>query len=77
MASEEEIQGIEVWGVRMPNSKYIASDPPPGLCSMEVKGYDESVRNLSTNLLRRLFGEYKFAYITNQLQEDERDMQSR
>ncbi|GFU48766.1 retrovirus-related Pol polyprotein from transposon 412 [Trichonephila clavipes] len=38
---------------------------------------DESVRNLSTNLLRRLFGEYKFAFISNQLQKDERDMQNR
>ncbi|GFT49120.1 hypothetical protein TNCV_3262231 [Trichonephila clavipes] len=41
-----------------------------GLC-------DESVRNLSTNLLRRLSGEYNFAYISNQLQEDEGNMQSR
>ncbi|GFX13952.1 uncharacterized protein TNCV_3611521 [Trichonephila clavipes] len=38
---------------------------------------DESVRNLSTNLLRRLFGEYKFAFISNQLQKNERDMQNR
>ncbi|GFU15840.1 hypothetical protein TNCV_2367901 [Trichonephila clavipes] len=38
---------------------------------------DESARNLSTNLLRRLFGEYKFAFISNQLQKDERDMQIR
>ncbi|GFT81153.1 transposable element Tcb2 transposase [Trichonephila clavipes] len=31
---------------------------------------DESVRNLSTNILRRLFGDdYKFAYISNQLQK--------
>ncbi|GFX47964.1 DUF5641 domain-containing protein [Trichonephila clavipes] len=40
-------------------------------------GCDESVRNLSTNLLRRLFEKYKFAYISNQLQEDKRDKQSR
>ncbi|GFY14460.1 putative DD41D transposase [Trichonephila clavipes] len=32
---------------------------------------DESVRNLSTNLLRRLSGEYKFAFISNQLQKEE------
>ncbi|GFX73638.1 hypothetical protein TNCV_1264071 [Trichonephila clavipes] len=32
-------------------------------------GCDESVRNLSTNILRRLFGDYKFAYISNQLQK--------
>ncbi|GFW39752.1 transposase domain containing protein [Trichonephila clavipes] len=38
---------------------------------------DESVRNLSTNLLKRLFGEYKFAFISNQLQKDERDIQNR
>ncbi|GFY24963.1 retrovirus-related Pol polyprotein from transposon 297 [Trichonephila clavipes] len=38
---------------------------------------DESVRNLSSFLLRPLFGEYKFAYNSNQLQEDKRDMQSR
>ncbi|GFX43629.1 hypothetical protein TNCV_510781 [Trichonephila clavipes] len=38
---------------------------------------DKSVRNISTNLLRRLFGEYKFAFISNQLQKDERDMQNR
>ncbi|GFW14167.1 hypothetical protein TNCV_3547561 [Trichonephila clavipes] len=31
---------------------------------------DESVRNLSTNLLRRLSGEYKFAFISNQLQKE-------
>ncbi|GFW11296.1 hypothetical protein TNCV_3808161 [Trichonephila clavipes] len=30
---------------------------------------DESVRNLSTNILRRLFGDYKFAYISNQLRK--------
>ncbi|GFV80317.1 hypothetical protein TNCV_4957201 [Trichonephila clavipes] len=33
------------------------------------KNCDESVRNLSTNLLRRLFGEYIFAFISNQLQK--------
>ncbi|GFW70470.1 hypothetical protein TNCV_4915901 [Trichonephila clavipes] len=31
---------------------------------------DESIRNFSTNLLRRLFGEYKFAFISNQLQKE-------
>ncbi|GFY21991.1 RNA-directed DNA polymerase from mobile element jockey [Trichonephila clavipes] len=31
---------------------------------------DESVRNLSTNLLRHLSGEYKFAFISNQLQKE-------
>ncbi|GFX65110.1 hypothetical protein TNCV_452481 [Trichonephila clavipes] len=31
---------------------------------------DESVRNLSINLLRRLSGEYKFAFISNQLQKE-------
>ncbi|GFW64034.1 hypothetical protein TNCV_707391 [Trichonephila clavipes] len=35
---------------------------------------DESVRNLSTNLLRCLFGKYKFAFISNQLHKDERDI---
>ncbi|GFV37743.1 hypothetical protein TNCV_2281751 [Trichonephila clavipes] len=30
---------------------------------------DESMRNLSTNNLMRLFGDYKFAYISNQLRE--------
>ncbi|GFX15091.1 uncharacterized protein TNCV_4898581 [Trichonephila clavipes] len=35
---------------------------------------DESVRNLSTNLLRRLFGENKFAFISNQIQKDVRDI---
>ncbi|GFV18167.1 hypothetical protein TNCV_169701 [Trichonephila clavipes] len=30
---------------------------------------DESVRNLSTNLLRRLLGDYKSTYISNQLQK--------
>ncbi|GFX71954.1 hypothetical protein TNCV_1443761 [Trichonephila clavipes] len=30
---------------------------------------DESVWNLSTNILRRLIGDYKFAYISNQLQK--------
>ncbi|GFX95216.1 histone-lysine N-methyltransferase SETMAR [Trichonephila clavipes] len=33
---------------------------------------DESVRNLSTNILRRLFGNYKLAYISNQLREANR-----
>ncbi|GFX32041.1 uncharacterized protein TNCV_4098911 [Trichonephila clavipes] len=31
---------------------------------------DECVRNLSTNLLRCLSGEYKFAFISNQLQKE-------
>ncbi|GFW62809.1 mariner Mos1 transposase [Trichonephila clavipes] len=35
---------------------------------------DESIRNLSTNLLRRLSGEYKFAFISNQLQKEVWDM---
>ncbi|GFV82364.1 retrovirus-related Pol polyprotein from transposon opus [Trichonephila clavipes] len=35
---------------------------------------DESVRNISTNLLKRLFGKYKFAFISNQLQKDKRDI---
>ncbi|GFU77392.1 hypothetical protein TNCV_3497671 [Trichonephila clavipes] len=43
-------------------------------CEQVNKGCDESVRNLSTNLLRRLSGEYKFAFISNQLQKDERDI---
>ncbi|GFV30197.1 hypothetical protein TNCV_96741 [Trichonephila clavipes] len=35
-----------------------------------IEACDESVRNLSTNLLRRLSGEYKFAFISNQLQKE-------
>ncbi|GFV87488.1 hypothetical protein TNCV_3281261 [Trichonephila clavipes] len=31
---------------------------------------DESVQNLSTNLLRRLSGEFKFTFISNQLQKE-------
>ncbi|GFU15953.1 hypothetical protein TNCV_2368791 [Trichonephila clavipes] len=38
---------------------------------------DEYVRNLSTNILRHLFGDYKIAYISNQLLKDERHTQSR
>ncbi|GFV98623.1 uncharacterized protein TNCV_1453091 [Trichonephila clavipes] len=53
---------------------------PSDLSCAYLKGHlpgracDESVRNLSTNLLRHLFGEYKFAFISNQLQKDERDI---
>ncbi|GFT71202.1 hypothetical protein TNCV_3002031 [Trichonephila clavipes] len=36
---------------------------------LNVPRCDESVRNFSTNLLRRLFGEHKFAFISNQLQK--------
>ncbi|GFT34370.1 retrovirus-related Pol polyprotein from transposon 297 [Trichonephila clavipes] len=43
-----------------------------------TKACDESVRNLSTNILRRLFGDYKFACIYFQsTPKSERDLQSR
>ncbi|GFY00885.1 uncharacterized protein TNCV_4529041 [Trichonephila clavipes] len=38
---------------------------------------DESVRNISTDLLKRLFGKYKFTFIPNQHQKDERDIRIR
>ncbi|GFV83939.1 hypothetical protein TNCV_1479411 [Trichonephila clavipes] len=38
------------------------------------RGCDESVRNLSTNLLRCFSGEYIFAFISNQLQKEVWDM---
>ncbi|GFW14012.1 hypothetical protein TNCV_4701471 [Trichonephila clavipes] len=40
------------------------------LAGMGKTWCDESVRNLSTNLLRRLSGEYKFAVNSNQLQKE-------
>ncbi|GFW92916.1 hypothetical protein TNCV_3495491 [Trichonephila clavipes] len=43
----------------------------PRNLTVNHKECEESVRNLSTNLLRRLSGEYKFAFISNQLQKEE------
>ncbi|GFX40407.1 uncharacterized protein TNCV_4320401 [Trichonephila clavipes] len=42
----------------------------PRIAEAVIKTCDESVRNLSTNLLGRLSGEYKFAFISNQLQKE-------
>ncbi|GFU96284.1 ATP-dependent DNA helicase [Trichonephila clavipes] len=44
---------------------------------LQIEDCDESLRNLSTNLLRRLSGEYKFAFISNQLQKEVWDIQIR
>ncbi|GFW63587.1 hypothetical protein TNCV_4328751 [Trichonephila clavipes] len=63
--------------VRSMLAQRMARDTTPDQLWQYVKICDESVRNLSTDLLRRLFGEYKFAFISNQLQKDERDMQNR